>query len=233
MQINKDTQLIGRFHTDQNGTGLNIYNPYFQDQDIDAIYTLFQNANVAPLINGMRNLGLVGAITAGFEHDDALPKLLDKFTRASEVAGRVGVIANRDGVLTGHYQGGEGLRNAIQAVTDTTKTLVVVVGAGTVAKTLIHALLDSEQCPLSISIYNRTPEHGRELQKLFPTIKAVEGLDMLSTARGDVLINASRIGSTVTDEYFTEEVVARFATVADVTFGSENTKIMNFSTTAA
>jgi shikimate 5-dehydrogenase len=51
-------------------------------------------------------------------------------------------------------------------------------------------------------------------------------LDRIQEAHGDIIINASRIGSSVADEYFSEEVVSKFGVVVDVTFGNENTNLI-------
>ena len=77
------------------------------------MYLLFQNQKPEPLVEGLRNLQISGAITAGFELDPKLPSLVDECSEAAQLSGRVGMIANRNGRLWGHYQGGEGLMQAV------------------------------------------------------------------------------------------------------------------------
>lgn len=225
LQISTDTKVIARLHTQANSTGLNIYNPYFQDQGINAVYLLFQNEKPDPLVEGIRNLNLAGAITAGFEHDPTLPKLVDESTKAAYLSGRVGLIANSNGVLKAHYQGGEGLLSAIQEKVDIAEKRIVIVGSGTVANTLVLAMQESEQKPDEVHIYNRSQEKAEELKGRFDLVSSANTLDQLYSAEGDILVNASRIGSKAPDEYFTADIVKQFKAVADVTFGVELTNL--------
>lgn len=165
MKIDTQTKLIGRFHTQDNGTGLNIYNPYFEDQGVNAVYMLFRNDKPEQLINGMRNLQLTGAITAGFEHDPSLASLVDELDETVEVSGIIGNIANQDGKIRAHYQGGYGLVNAIQEKIDTTGKRIVVAGASTVAKTLLLALEKTTQKPSEVIVVNRTLAHAEALKR--------------------------------------------------------------------
>ncbi len=230
MKIDKDTKLIARLHTQENDTGLNIYNPYFEDQSINAVYMLFRSDDPRPLIEGMRNLGVSGAITAGFEHDPSLAGMVDELDETVEVSGIIGNIANKDGKLRAHYQGGYGLLNAIQEKFDTTDKRIVVVGASTVVKTLLLAIEKTSQKPSQVIVVNRTLEHAQSLQERFGWIKSVHSLDELGSIEGDILVNASRIGSTFEDTVYKTEIIGRYAAVADVTFGNP---ITNLTTLAA
>lgn len=229
MEIDTKTKVIARLHTDLNGTGLNIYNPYFQDQGINAVYLLFKSEKPDPLVEGLCNLQISGAITAGFEHDPVLPGLVDETTEAVKLAQRVGIIINTNGVLKAHYQGGEGLLSAVQEKIDTTGKRIVIVGAGTVAKTLVLALQKTSQSPKEIHIFNRTLENAGAIKDRFESVTAINTIENLSNAEGDILINASRIGSKVEDSFYTSELINRFAVVADVTFGVESTNLTSIA----
>lgn len=229
MNINTETKVIARLHTDLNGTGLNIYNPYFQDQGINAVYLLFRNEKPTPLVEGIRNFQIAGAITAGFEHDPALPGLVDETTEAVKLAQRVGIIVNNNKVLRAHYQGGEGLLSAIQEKVDTTNKRIVLVGAGTIAKTFVLALQASSQKPQKIHVFNRTLENAEKLKKHFESVANASSLEDLASADGDIFINASRIGSKVEDSVYTPEFITRFQAVADVTFGTESTNLISLA----
>ncbi len=225
MKIDTQTKLIGRFHTQDNGTGLNIYNPYFEDQGINAVYMLFRNNKPGQLIEGMRNLQLTGAITAGFEHDPSLAALVDELDETVEISGIIGNIANIDGKIRAHYQGGDGLLNAIQEKIDTTDKRIVIAGASTVVKTLLLALEKTQQKPSEVIIVNRTLAHAEALRERFDWLKSVHSLGDLKTVEGDILVNATRIGSVDEDSIFTNEIVSRFQAVADVTFGNPVTNL--------
>lgn len=229
MSINKDTKLIARLHTEDNGTGLNIYNPYFKAVGLNAVYILFRNQKPEPLVEGMRNLQITGAITAGFEHDIVMPTLVDEKSEAVKLAERIGIIANRDGRLYAHYQGGEGLLAAISEKTSIANKHIVIVGAGTVAKTLILALEQSPNQPKSITILNRTPANAEPIADRFKSVQTILPITELASVSGDILVNASRIGSSVGDTYFTRDIVSKFEMVADVTFGNPNTNLITLA----
>jgi len=223
--------MIARLHTEENGTGLNIYNPYFQDQHLNAIYLLFKNPSSEPLVEGLRKLQIAGAITAGFEQDPKLPGLLDDCSDAVRVSGRVGMLANRNGKLWGHYQGGEGLMRAIQEKITTARARIVVVGAGTVARTLVLALTKSDQRPKEIVVVNRTVKKAEDLKNISPLVTVIYDLDRLNKTQGDILVNATRIGSKAEDSVFHNELIAKFTAVADVTFGVESTNLTELGRT--
>ncbi len=225
MVIDINTQVIARLHTTDNGTGLNIYNPYFEAVGINAVYVLFKNEKPGPLVQGMRNLQITGAITAGFEYDAELPTLVDAKSEAVELAQRIGIISNKSGKLYAHYQGGEGLLAAISEKYDLAGKRIVVVGAGTVAKTLLLALQQSGMALNDVVLVNRTPEHAQVLAELFK-IDSVYSLDELALVDGDILVNATYIGSKVADSYFTADVVRKYMAVADVTFGELRTSLV-------
>lgn len=229
MTIDKDTKLIARLHIEDNGRGLNIYNPYFEAAGINAVYMLFVNKEPKPLVDGLRNLQVSGAIPAGFEKDAVLPTLVDEKTEAVKLANRVGIIANRGGKLFAHYQGGEGLLSAIKEKLAIGGKNLVIVGSGTVAKTLILAITESEDRPASITVLNRTLDHARQLQDRFPDIVKANPLEDLASIEGDIIVNTTCIGSTVEDTYFTADIVNKFQAAVDVTFANPKTNLIRLS----
>ena len=229
MTIDKDTKLIARLHIEDNGRGLNIYNPHFEAAGINAVYMLFVNKEPKPLVDGLRNLQVSGAIPAGFEKDAVLPTLVDEKTEAVKLANRVGIIANRGGKLFAHYQGGEGLLSAIKEKLAIGGKNLVIVGSGTVAKTLILAITESEDRPASITVLNRTLDHARQLQDRFPDIVKANPLEDLASIEGDIIVNTTCIGSTVEDTYFTADIVNKFQAAVDVTFANPKTNLIRLS----
>jgi len=227
MIINTDTKVIGRFHTQPSGRGLNIYNPFFEEVGINALFILFQNPTPRPLVDGLRSLNLAGAVTVGFELDPEFPGLLDGLDPVSRYVKRVGFIKNQNGKVTGFYQGGKGILRAIQKVTEVSNKNVVLVGSGNVAKGLLLALNDLPEKPKSVQVFNRTLENIKKLKTDFSFISGVETLDKLSTATGDILVNATDIGGKVKDSFYTESIVNKFETVVDVTFEKEDTNLIN------
>lgn len=72
MKIDESTKILARLHHSPNNRGLSIYNPYFQQKGENAIYILFHNKDPKPLLEGLKNLNISGAIPAGFEKDPEL-----------------------------------------------------------------------------------------------------------------------------------------------------------------
>ena len=227
MIINTDTKVIGRFHTQKSGRGLNIYNPFFEEAGINAAYFLFYAPTPKPLVEGLRNLNLAGAVTVGFELDPEFPKLLDRLDPVSLYVKRVGFIKNQNGKVTGFYQGGKGILRAIQKATEVTDKNIVIVGSGNVTKGLLLALNDLPNKPKSIQVFNRTLENIERLKTDFSFISGIETLDKLPTATGDILVNATDIGGKVEDSFYTESIIKNFETVVDVTFEKEDTNLIN------
>jgi shikimate 5-dehydrogenase len=226
MIIDKDTRIMMRMHTTNNGTGLNIYNQYFEAMGINAVYVLCRNDNTKPLVESMRAINAVGAVTAGFEHASDLVELVDSLSEAVKLSQRVGMIVQKNGKLHAHYQGGEGLMNAIQEKQDISRKHVVIVGSGSVAKTLILALMGSKCIPSQVTVVCRNAKQGVSISQEFGTKVVVRPLADINHIEGDVLVNATRIGSVDSDELFTSDIVSKFETVADVTFGTENTNLI-------
>lgn len=229
MNINERTKVIARLHTSDNGTGLNIYNPYFESVKLNAVYLLFKGDNPKPLIDGISNLGMCGAITAGFEHDPTIANLVDFKSESVELTNIVGIIYNKNGKLHAHYQGGEGLLSAILEKIDINGKRIVIVGAGTVARALILAIKQSSIRTASITVVNRTVSKAEEVIDLFDLGTKAIPLDKLEDVEGDILINASRVGSIAEDQLFMSNIIKRFKAAVDVTFGNPNTSLIRLA----
>lgn len=226
MKIDANTKIIGRFHKEASPRGLNIYNPFFQENEINAVYLLFHNKDPKVLIDGFRSLNLTGAITAGFESDTVLPTLLDEVDEAAKFIGKIGYITNDNGKLIGHAQGGLGMFRTITSIVNLNGKNMTIVGAGNIAKGLLFEM-EKEQIKCSVTIYNNTISKAEELKKRFSCIKRVHDLAKLNQASGDVFVNLTDIGGSVKDYVFPEAVVEKFSHVIDVTFETELTPLVS------
>lgn len=229
MIINENTKVIARLHTKASPRGLNIYNPYFEEMGINALYVLFYNPDPAVLITGLRSLNLAGAITAGFESNETLPSLLDSQSDVSKYVGKVGFIKNENGKLIGDNQGGEGLLRSIQNVGSLEGKKVVIIGGGNIAKGLLFNIKKSNIKTASLTILNRSADKLTTLKNDFSFISTVGPLSDLTSTAGDVLINATDIGGSEEDTLFSRDIVAQFSQVADVTFEKEETNLINIA----
>jgi len=229
MKINESTKVIARLHTKPSPRGLNIYNPFFEESGINALYILFYDQDPAKLISGMRNLNLAGAITAGFESNDNLPGLLDGLSDVSQFLGRIGFIKNTNGKLIGDNQGGLGLLRSIQNVSSVSNKKIVLVGGGNIAKSLLFNINLLESPPKEVVVLNRSLEKIEPLKDKFSFVSSVKNISELSSESGDILINATDIGGSEIDNLYTESIIDNFSQVSDVTFEKENTNLVNLA----
>jgi len=221
MNIDENTKVLARLHHSPNNRGLSIYNPYFLETNTNAVYLLFHNKDPKPLVQGLRDLNISGAIPAGFESDPQLIKLVDKLDPIAKEIGGVGLISNTNGKLTGHVQSGDGLLDAILEITDIEDKKIVLMGAGNVAKGLLFIIKERGLKPQKIEIYNRTLEKAELLASKYKSVTKAGSLGQMEKSTGDIFVNTTTIGSPWCegDDYvFSEKFINNFKFIVDVTF---------------
>lgn len=222
-QVDVDTRLLARLHPEANGRGLNIYNPYLRETQANAVYLLFHNPKPKALLDGIRSLGISGAVVAGsFEKDPAVPSLVESLDPVSQEIGTIGMVAQRDGKLWGAYQGCYGLKDSIERICpEFRQKSIVIIGAGNVVHAFLALLAIESGTYPEISIFNRTPRRAEELAARYPQVRKVAPLAELGRSSGDILINATNIGSpwnSGSPYHFAESLLRGFRFVVDVTF---------------
>lgn len=227
MIANATTKLIARIHKAPSARGLELYNKYFEEAGINAQYLLFYNNKPEKILNSLFELGFVGGNTAGYENDPEFKKYITSFDESSSIVGHVGYIKMENGQFKAYYAGGEGLFSAISDKTNLEGKNIVIVGAGNVSKSFIWFMLKKGVTPKSITVLNRTLEKAEDLAKIFDFKIQTGLLDEIKDVSGDILINATPIGSKVEDNIYNENIVRKFQTIVDVTFETENTNLIN------
>lgn len=225
MVIDENTKVIGRFHKQVSPRGLNIYNPFFQENNINAVFLLFNNENPKILIDGYRSFNLFGAITAGFESDVVLPTLLDEIDGSAKYIGKIGYLSSENGKIVGHAQGGQGMLRTIKQLGDLQDKKIVIAGAGNVAKGLLFNI-NEEKIRCSVKIYNKTVKNAEILREDFNFVDNVYPFEEIENAEGDIFVNLTHIGGKVQDISFSDDLLNRFKGIVDVTFETENTKLI-------
>ena len=223
-----NTKIIARLHKQFSPRALNIYNPYFEEAGINAVFLLFYNPDPKPLIDGIKNLGFAGAVTVGFETDPVFAKLVDNYNESSKIVKRVGFIKNFDGKLKGYYQGGRGQLLAIQSVSSLAGKDIIIIGAGNVVKSLLSEIAKLDKLPKSVTVLNRTTDKLKALPK-YDFLKATYGLEKITHIDGDILVNATHLGGSAEDNLYTEGIIKKFEIVSDVTFETENTNLIRLA----
>lgn len=230
MIANATTKLIARIHKAPSARGLELYNKYFEEAGINAQYLLFYNNTPEKILSSLFELGFVGANTAGYENDLEFKKHITSFDESSSIVGHVGYIKMENGQFKAYYAGGEGLFSAISDKTNLEGKNIVIVGAGNVSKSFIWFMLKKGVTPKSITVLNRTLEKAEDLAKIFDFKIQTGLLDEIKDVSGDILINATPIGSKVEDNIYNENIVRKFQTIVDVTFEKETTNLTNLGT---
>ncbi|MCC7303869.1 NAD(P)-binding domain-containing protein [bacterium] len=119
----------------------------------------------------------------------------------------------------------EGLLQAILKKFDINNKELVIVGAGNVATSLIDTIALRNIKPKKITIANRTYGKAKLLAEKLPNIDNILKLSELGNTSGDILINATELGGSATDDVFNEDIVSKYKGVVDVTFKTENTNL--------
>lgn len=220
--IDQNTKVIARFVPDCNGRGLNIYNPYFEDLGINAKYLMFSDEYPKILIESMRSLHFVGAITSGsFERDPRIIKLIDEQDILSKRIGKVSFLVNKNGKIWGSHAAAYGLYESIIRTVDFSKKKVVILGAGTVVTGLLTLFSVKKKYPKRLEIYNRSVEKAEKLAREFKFIDKIGNMnEAIQSSKDDIFINATGIGAPWNKEPFTfpEQFIDRFKYIIDVTF---------------
>lgn len=228
MVIDENTKVIARFHTKASGRGLNIYNPFFEEIGLNAIYVLFYNEDPKKLVDGFKNLNLFSAITAGFESNEDLPKLLSSVSGEAKYVGKIGYIKNEEGKLIGYFQNGKGMYKTLLQVSSINNSNIAIVGAGNITKGLVYQIKENNN-NCRIDLYNRDVRKAELIKKDFKFIENVYDLKEFGSKSYDVLLNLTDLGGSETDTLFNEQNVSKFNSVVDVTFEKENTNLIDIA----
>jgi shikimate dehydrogenase len=222
MKIDENTKVMARLHREPNKLGLNIYNSYFDEADINALYLMFCNPDPQPLIAGLKDLNIAGAITAGFEHNESFFELVDELDPLATNTHCIASVVQRNGHTKGYYQGGYGIFESIEKMTNIQDKKLVVLGAGRVVTGLLSVFKLRNKFPASIEIYNRSLVKAEKLASKFDFVSKIGTIkDMEKKAEGEIFLNATPVGSCWNkgeDYQFTTRFINRFKYIADVTF---------------
>lgn len=234
MSINENTRIVARLHPGLDKKGLNIYNPYFESTGENTLYVLFHGSQLKPLLNGLIDLNIPGAIPAGFEKDPDLMSSMDSLDPIAEKVGKIGMIKQVNGKLMGHYQPGYGLANAIKEVTTIKGKTLCIFGSGHVTHGFIEYLHTIDELPREIHLFNRTIDKAEKLARLYPNlITRVGEINEMETSDGDIFINTTYVGSRSNkgDDYvFDSALINKFDTIADVAFVPLHSQLISLAT---
>ncbi len=209
MAINAETHLYGIIGNPVNHSlSPLIHNTLFQRLKINAVYMAFEveKNSLGLAFEAMRALGLRGVnITIPFKETainfiDEIPENVDRRV------GAINTIVNRDGQLYGYNTDGTGFLIALKEELSFNPQgkKILVLGAGGAARAVVFALARAHAD--RIMIYNRTQERAKGLSDYvaehFPEtgIEVLENLEMISTKKPTLVINATSLGMKTGDK---------------------------------
>jgi len=204
-----------------------MHNLAFRELGIKAVYGAFpvKPENLSLAIAGVRALGISG-LSVTIPHKVEVMKYLDEVDYVAKEIGAVNTIINYDGKLFGTNTDWIGvIKSFEEAGIDLTGKRVVVLGAGGASLAIVYAMVKSGV--KEVVIYNRTYEKAREVASRFG-ILAYKWED-LSTAYGDILINATSVGLKSFDSPVSKEIVSRFSVVMDSVYLPVETKLLSLA----
>lgn len=106
-----------------------------------------------------------GGASVTIPHKETIGAFLDELSAEAQAIGAVNTVARTEGKLVGYNTDWLGIRNPIDRLLGvTSKRRGLVVGAGGTARAACFAL---KSLGLDVLIYNRSPEKGRELARVF------------------------------------------------------------------
>jgi len=180
------------------------------------------------VIDGVKALNVRGCAFTMPYKVDIIP-LLDNIDETVRKIGAVNTVVNEGGRLEGHNTDWLGLKHSLEKVSGLKGKRAAIIGAGGAARAAIYALQEAG-AEISV-IFNRTPEHARELIDNFNLAKCeIKGLDEIEKA-GDyeIVLNMTPLGMKGIYENETplqKEIIKEGQIVFDVVYSLEDTRLI-------
>lgn len=173
-----------------------MHNAAFKALSIDATFEAFDVPpnQLAAFMNDHRD---VMGYAVSTPHKQTIGTLLDGIDAVAQNIGAVNTVYTKNGKRYGTNTDAGGFLRALQeSIPSLAGKRVVVIGAGGVARAVVATLI-----PLvdSVTIINRTITHGVALAKLFGCRYGGK-IEDLTTETPDVIINATSVGMSGSDE---------------------------------
>jgi len=201
-----------------------MHNLAFRELGLKAVYGAFpvKPEELSQAIRGVKALGIFG-LSVTIPHKVEVMKYLEEVDEVARQIGAVNTIINREGSLFGTNTDWIGVLKAFEEVgTSPSGKRVVVLGAGGASLAIVYAMRKAGA--KEIVIYNRTFDKAKMVAERFSVI--AYPWETLSSAYGDILINATSIGLKSYDSPVPKEVVSRFSVVMDSVYLPLETRLL-------
>ncbi len=178
-----------------------MHNAAFHQLKLDYVYVPFhvRRGNLAPAIEGARNMGIKG-LNLTIPHKIEVINYLDELDEAAELIGAVNTVKFTENKAVGYNTDGFGAVKAIEETTPVEDKKIIIIGAGGAARAISFQLLLSGVGEVLIA--NRTREKAcnlrDDLKETFKTISlgclGVNDELEMELKDTDVLINTTPVG---------------------------------------
>jgi shikimate dehydrogenase len=162
-------------------------------------------------VRGLEAQGFVGA-NVTMPHKGAAFALADEATDAATAIGATNTLSFREGKIYADNTDDPGFMAALMAVAPATPRSALVLGAGGVARGVVHAL---KSAGADVHIWNRTRERAEELGRY--TDEAVDA-DVLVNCTSVGLGHSSTDGDTFKQLPVNADELGKYATVVDLVY---------------
>lgn len=193
-----------------------MHNTAFAELGVDAVYELIplEEDELEEFFDQLRQDDCpVFGVNVTVPYKEKVIKHLDSLAPFAEKVGAVNtIVIDKDRKLVGYNTDGPGfMSHLVELQFDPTGKNIMILGAGGSARAIITTLCLIPDRPLSIKVYNRTPQRIEELLNDLKTrldigiVESVISVDDLNVRDADLLINTTSIGLGRDDPSLIEE----------------------------
>ena len=202
-----------------------IHNAAFAAAGLDWTYVAFEVApgEAGPAIEAVRALGIAG-LSVTTPHKEDVAGLVDELSPAAATLRSVNTVVRSDGDrLVGHSTDGEGfVASLAEAGERVAGRVVVVVGAGAAARSVVDAL--GRAAAAEVVVVNRTPERAAEAAALCATGRVGTAADIRGA---DIVVNATSVGFRTDDLAVDPALLRPGQVIADLVYHPLRTALLD------
>ena len=215
-----------------------MHNAAFKALKADAVYKLFplEEEKLPAFFTELKQKdNLIFGLNVTIPYKEKVIQYMDSLAPLAEKIQAVNtIVINKKRELIGYNTDAPGfLAHLAELGFNFNNKRVAILGAGGSARAIVSTLCLIPEHPLSVKIYNRTPERAQELMDDLSTrfntdiIETVQGIDDLDVELADLLINTTSIGLSEEDGSLVgEELLHTDLLVYDLIYNPPETALL-------
>lgn len=203
--------------------GMTLHNAAYRALGLNYLYKAIRTTDLRGALIGVKALGIRACSLSMPFKEEALP-LMDKVDDTARAVGAVNAIVNVGGILTGSNTDEYGARVVLEGLGVPRSAHVLVLGAGGVARAVLHALQALGYG--SVTISNRSAERAASLAA--PKGFEVVPWDARAEVNAQLIVNATSVGMDPDSDVspIAETSIARATAIMDVVTNPAETKLI-------